>query len=94
MPRAAAILLACLVPAAGLTDTPLVEAGRTIFVETCASCHGETGQSVSIGDIRGTRLSTLRRVPNGFEQMPPIALTEDEIAAIAAYLAALAAADP
>lgn len=87
-------LFACLVAAPARPDPALVEEGRATFIATCARCHGETGQSTAIGDIRGTSETRIRRVSNGYEQMPRMTLSEDDIRAIAAYLASLAATDP
>ncbi len=69
-----------------------VERGQQLFVEKgCASCHGIEGRNGVVGPpIVGTSVDklreTVRKGPGGMFQFSPTALTEDDLAAIAAYL--------
>jgi mono/diheme cytochrome c family protein len=66
-------------------------AGEAVFSETCANCHGPTG-------TEGTAPSLLEEVPEhsderlveiiqfGEEDMPPIQITDQEIADVLAYV--------
>lgn len=70
-----------------------VARGKQLFVTSgCASCHGLDGRGGIIGpSILGTRAQKLRTVTNfGPQGMPPYApgaLSDQDLAAIAAFLA-------
>ncbi len=70
----------------------LVLRGETLFVTRgCASCHGLRGQGGAVGPtIAGTGAATLRaktqKGPSGMPSFSTKDLTNDDIAAIAAYL--------
>ena len=72
-----------------------VEHGKQLFVvEDCASCHGLDGRGGIIGpSIVGTKMEKLRvKTQVGSQEMPayaPGALTDEDLAAIAAYLDAM-----
>ncbi len=72
-----------------------VERGKQLFVsDGCAACHGLEGRGGIIGpSIIGTKASKLRAKtlagPNGMPAYVPGALTDDDLAAIAAYLKAM-----
>lgn len=72
-----------------------VQLGKQLFVtEGCASCHGLDGRGGVIGpSIVGTKAEKLRvETLVGPKGMPPYstgALTDQDLAAIAAYLAAM-----
>ena len=70
-------------------DAGIVERGAELFRRHCVACHGEGATSGASGDIRGISLATVRYAVRGGGQMPPIDLREDEIRAIAAWLAAI-----
>lgn len=73
-----------------------VTLGRQLFVtEGCAACHGLDGRGGIIGpSITGTKAEKLRvETTVGPKGMPPYAagaLTDQDLAAIAAYLSAMA----
>ena len=82
----------------GLAVSPasdLVQRGKQLFVtKGCATCHGLDGHGGIIGpSIVGTKAAKLRvRTTVGPKGMPayaPGALTDDDLAAIAAYLNAM-----
>lgn len=68
-------------------------AGATVFADTCASCHGASGEGVE-----GYSPSMTEEVPelsdaeiedvilNGYEEMPAQDLTAQEVADVIAYL--------
>lgn len=74
------------VPACAGSDTPLIEAGRSLFSETCQPCHGPTATDGGAGDIRGIGRASVARATRGIEQMPAFDLSEEQIEAIAAFL--------
>ncbi len=77
---------------AGPTAGDLVEHGKQLYIANgCADCHGLEGHGGIIGpSITGTKASKLRaRMQVGPQGMPayaPDALTDNDFAAIAAYL--------
>ncbi len=83
-----------MMPAAQPGTDP-VERGKELFVtEGCASCHGLDGHGGIIGpSIVGTKADKLRVKtsvgPQGMPAYAPGALTDQELAAIAAYLQAM-----
>jgi mono/diheme cytochrome c family protein len=94
------ILVGAPIPYAGdgLAVSPsgdLVERGKQLFVtKGCATCHGLDGHGGIIGpSIVGTKAAKLRvRTTVGPKGMPayaPGALTDEDLAAIAAYLNAM-----
>ncbi len=72
-----------------------VELGRQLFVvDGCAACHGLDGRGGIIGpSIVGTKASKLRTVtgigPKGMPAYAAGALSDEDLAAIAAYLDAM-----
>ncbi len=73
-----------------------VELGKQLFVsEECATCHGLDGRGGIVGPaIVGTKAEKLRAVtnvgPKGMPAYAPGALSDQDLAAIAAYLNATA----
>ncbi len=73
-----------------------VQHGKQLFVvEGCASCHGLDAHGGVVGpSIAGTKAAKLRAVtsvgPGGMPQYAAGALSDQDLAAIAAYLAAVA----
>ncbi len=69
--------------------------GKQLFVSNgCASCHGLDGRGGIVGPaIVGTKAAKLRAVtqvgPQGMPAYAPGAMSDDDLAAIAAYLAAM-----
>lgn len=79
-------LFALFISPAHATDLAAAEA---LFVDTCADCHGEQGDSPTGGGIAGLSRRDVVRAVRGAGQMPAIDLTEDQIDAIAAWLTVL-----
>lgn len=78
---------------------PVAEGARLFVTKGCASCHALEGRGGAVGPpIAGTDLATLRskvrKGPSGMPHFSAETLTEDELAAIAAYLQSLAAPTP
>jgi len=75
---------------AGASDAR--DAGRELYEDLCISCHGEgaRGEPGAGSDIRGSiaRQVTMA-IGGGYEDMPAVELTDDEIAALVAYLDSL-----
>jgi len=69
------------------------EDGRRLYMIHCLACHGPTGVNDASGDIRGMGEATIRYAMGGVEQMPSFDFTEGELAALVAYIAALARSD-
>jgi ubiquinol-cytochrome c reductase cytochrome c subunit len=67
--------------------------GQALFVtNTCATCHGLRGQGSTIGPtLTGTSAADLRNKtaagPGGMPAFDPATLSDDDLAAIAAFLA-------
>lgn len=69
-------------------------AGKTIFADNCASCHGEDGHGGPGGPdlttmpLAQTEEGTIQQVTNGGGGMPPFGeqLSEDEISDVAAFV--------
>ncbi len=72
-----------------------VQLGKQLFVvDECASCHGLDGRGGIVGpSIVGTKVGKLRAVtnvgPGGMPAFAPGALSDQDLAAIAAYLSAM-----
>jgi len=64
-------------------------AAERLFLDTCAACHGERGDSPTGGGIAGLGRRDVAYAVRGAGQMPAIDLTENQIDAIAAWLAVL-----
>ncbi len=69
-------------------------ADEALYKAKCASCHGLDGRGGIVGPaIVETKAAKLRAVtqvgPQGMPAYAPGALTDDDLAAIAAYLAAM-----
>ncbi len=74
-------------------DPALVDAGHATYRTKCQSCHGPSATSDPGGDIRGKTFRQIRSATAGFDQMPEIPLTEDQMTALAAFLAQLSDAE-
>lgn len=73
-------------------DGPMLD-GAALYTRLCAVCHGSNGEGVSPRgpainrEVRGESDRELRRLfATGEEDMPPIPMTDDEAAALIAYL--------
>ena len=81
--------------ASGGEDEVLIEQGRVIFEETaggigCAACHGMDAKgdpNIGSADIRGAGADRIRGALASVEMMAIVELTDEEIEAVAAYLA-------
>lgn len=78
---------------------PAAEGARLFVTKGCAACHTLQGRGGAVGPpITGTDLETLRekvrKGPSGMPSYSPKTLTEEELAAIAAYLKSLTAPTP
>lgn len=79
----------------GAPPTDPVQAGKRLFVtEGCAACHGLDGRGGVVGpSIVGTKADKLRVKtsvgPQGMPAYAPGALTDQDLADIAAYLEAM-----
>lgn len=78
---------------------PVAEGVRLFVTKGCAACHAPQGRGGAVGaPIAGTDLETLRQKvrkgPSGMPRYSPETLTEEELAAIAAYLRSLTAPTP
>jgi PQQ-dependent dehydrogenase (methanol/ethanol family) len=92
-------LLLVLVAGAPLGAAPQVDAGRTVYDQTCVSCHGPAGQgdrgpALNTGTFArgGTDTDLARTIRDGVPgtQMPPFrALTEDQVRQLVAYIRSL-----
>lgn len=87
-------------PAAGQPDTDLTQRGRQLFVESCASCHGDGGAGtpdgpslLNAGAASADFMLRTGRMPlsdpGAQSARKPAAFTEDEIEALVAYVASL-----
>lgn len=69
-------------------------AGKTVFAENCAGCHGEDGLGGAAGPdlttmpLAQTEEGTIEQVTNGGGSMPPFGgqLSEEEISDVAAFV--------
>jgi mono/diheme cytochrome c family protein len=84
------LLLAAASPAQA--DKIDLAAAERLFLDTCASCHGDQGESPTGGGIAGVSRRDVARAVRGADQMPAIDLTEAQIDAIAVWLAVLGTA--
>lgn len=78
---------------------PVAEGTRLFVTKGCAACHALGGRGGAVGPpIAGTDLETLqekvRKGPSGMPHYSPETLTEEQLAAIAAYLRSLTAPTP
>lgn len=86
--------------ATGRTEGDPAAKGAGLFVtKGCAACHTLQGRGGAVGpSIAGTDLETLRekvrKGPSGMPSYSPETLTEEELAAIVAYLKSLTAPTP
>lgn len=90
--RAASTGIALIAHPALAGDDARSEAGAALFEENCVACHGADakGEDGAGGDIRGVIVrQVVMATGGGYEDMPEIELTDDEIEAIVAYLASL-----
>jgi alcohol dehydrogenase (cytochrome c) len=100
--RVAACLLAAGLPVGTATAQPAEPRGPQVFAERCAPCHGADGRGAERGpDIVSGNRATSRDVqeiarivragtPGG--AMPPIALPDDDLQAVASHVRGLAQA--
>jgi mono/diheme cytochrome c family protein len=81
------LLTACGDPALSLEGDPV--AGETVF-QTCAACHFDDGTGVgpAMGDEAPEKSDEeiVDIIRNGYEEMAPVALEDQEIADVLAYL--------
>lgn len=73
-------------------DAEQLEAGQELYDVLCVACHGEDGKGVkgAGSDIRDSIVRQVKMATGGgYEDMPEVELTEDEIKAIVAYLNSL-----
>ena len=73
---------------------PVVRGKQLYVTEGCAACHGLDGRGSVVGPpIVGTKAAKLRSKtlvgPQGMPAVAPSVLTDDDLAAIAAYLNAM-----
>jgi len=64
--------------------------GQEVYDGLCADCHGPEGRGDVGTDIRGASVPVVRRAVKGFDEMPEIELTVEELDATVAYLGHLA----
>ena len=73
-------------------------AGSQVFAAQCASCHGEGGKNGSVGPtlagagLKAGQVAYMVRHPQGIDKdssMPPLPLTDKQLADVAAYVASL-----
>jgi mono/diheme cytochrome c family protein len=73
-------------------------AGAQVFAAQCASCHGEGGKNGSVGPtlagdgLKDGQVAYMIRHPQGVDKessMPPLPLTNKQLADVAAYVASL-----
>ena len=60
--------------------------GQTLYEEQCSACHGEDASGDSGPDIQGTPRVDVALAVKGFEDMPEIELTGEELDAVVAHL--------
>ncbi|HZP97311.1 MAG TPA: cytochrome c [Candidatus Limnocylindria bacterium] len=83
-------------PAGRLTGDAVSDGARLFVTKGCVTCHaleargGVVGPAIA-GSDADTVLKKVRKGPSGMPQYSPETLTDDEVAAIAAYLRSLAA---
>lgn len=81
------------------TTDPAARGARLFVTKGCAACHALEGRGGAVGpSIAGTDLETLRektrKGPSGMPRYAPETLTEEQLAAIAAYLRSLTGPTP
>jgi mono/diheme cytochrome c family protein len=73
-------------------------AGAQVFAAQCASCHGEGGKNGTVGPtlagagLKAGQVAYMVRHPQGVDKdsaMPPLPLTDKQLADVAAYVASL-----
>lgn len=95
-PVAAGLLAACVAePPEVAVDDPELSAGRAVYAENCATCHGTAGGGAAGTPLNeGSVVATFPEiedqvavVADGGEQMPPFAgvLTDEQIRAVVRY---------
>ena len=67
-----------------------IEAGRGLYLEKCARCHGHDASGGNAPDIQGVILKDVLGSAQGVEMMPRIVLQEAEAEQIAIFLMSLA----
>jgi ubiquinol-cytochrome c reductase cytochrome c subunit len=99
-PTLAAALPTSHATTAAQTQGGNVDAGRNLFLQSCAACHGPLGQGTALGpDITGAGAALADYVlrtgrmplpdPNAPSQRRPPAFTPDQIADLVAFVASL-----
>lgn len=88
MIRGLGLILALCAPAATLAD-PL--RGQEVYETHCIDCHLADGSGGIGADIRHISRPRVERAIKGFDEMPPIPLTVDQLDALMVYLALLGA---
>lgn len=65
------------------------EVGRELVARICSECHGADAAGDIGPDIRGKSRRQIKYAVRGFDEMPTIDLTSDQIDGLAAYLQSL-----
>lgn len=63
--------------------------GRRLFLRNCARCHGPSADGGAGGDIRGATMRKVHYALRGVERMPAFEFSDDQEAALHAYLTEL-----
>ena len=76
----------------GVSTNPMTRGAQLLVGKGCATCHGLTGEGGPVGvRLTGVDASRMRTVtgngPHGMPRFDPNSLSDDDLAAIAAYLA-------
>ena len=67
-----------------------IEAGRNLYIEKCARCHGKDAAGGNAPDIQGILEKDVEEAARGVEAMPEIALSEVEAGHIGIFLMSIA----
>jgi mono/diheme cytochrome c family protein len=83
--------------ASGQAEDPVAR-GELLFVENCASCHGDAGRNASIGpDLAGNPISiddARAQIETGGGGMPADLVEGQELEDVLAYLETIRAGEP
>jgi alcohol dehydrogenase (cytochrome c) len=102
--RLSALLLCCFVlfPARLLSQHPETNRGRSLFIQKCSACHGDTakggrGSDLTSGNWKhgSSDADLIRNILKGIPgtQMPPVPMSEADARLIVAFLRSLAGSD-
>lgn len=67
-----------------------IRAGRSLYLKSCAKCHGKDASGGSAPDVQGMLLKDVKDAARGVEAMREIALSDEEAGDIAVFLMSLA----